>query len=87
MLFARAANALGAGGAGNESTVLSGAVLRTGGANLSAENITINGDGISGNPNDGSLRNVAGNSTINNLTTGSNSTVRVDAGQLIIMGR
>lgn len=86
ILQVQSAGALGLGGAGNETIIANGAVLRTLGANLGTENVTVNGTGIAGDAMDGALRNPGGTSTINDLVTGSASTVRVDSGELIIIG-
>jgi len=86
ILQAQGTNALGAGGAGNETNVASGASLRTSGASMVAENVSIAGTGITGDSSEAALRNLGGVSQIGNLTTTAASTVRVDSGELIING-
>ncbi len=76
VLIARGTNALGAGGAGNETTVSGTGSLQLQGANLAAEDLVTNGSGLVS----------TGLSTINSLTTGSVSTVFVPGGELIING-
>lgn len=75
-LLVRGTNALGAGGVGNETTVSGTGNLVLQGANVALENITTNG----------ALLTNTGNSTINDLTTGSVSTIAVNGGQLTING-
>lgn len=86
ILVAQGASPLGAGGAGNGTTVSSGASLRTGGANAITEDLTISGTGLASDPIDGALRNVGGVTQIRNLSTGAAATVRVDSGEVVING-
>ena len=75
--------ALGAATAG--TTVASGAALEVqGGLTAVAENLTLNGTGISSN---GALRNVSGNNTVTgNITLGSASEIQSAAGLLTLTG-
>ncbi len=86
ILNASGVNALGAGGAGNDTVVTSGASLRTLGGISSTENVTFSGAGIAGDGNEAALRNLAGTSNLGNLTTGAVSLLRVDSGEVIVNG-
>ena len=86
ILNASGANALGAGGAGNGTTVADGATLRTLGGISATEDVTISGAGLVGDTSEAALRNLGGTTQIGSLTTGAVATVRVDSGELIING-
>ena len=86
ILNASGANALGAGGAGNDTIVTLGASLRTLGGIGTTENVTFSGAGIAGDGNEAALRNLAGTSNLGNLTTGAVSLLRVDSGEVIVNG-
>jgi len=79
------ASALGASGAGNATTVSSGAVLRlSGGITVSNEPLTLSGLGIS---DGGALKNVSGNNTWSaNLTLGADTRINSDAATLTLGG-
>ncbi len=83
VLNIRSANALGATGSGNGTSVVSGAALEIqGGITTAAEDLTINGTGIS---NNGALRNISGDNTYAGvITLGSNSAIGVDANSLTV---
>ncbi len=81
VLNVRNATGLGATGAGNDTQVLSGAQLQFQQGALGSEAVTINGSGADGT---GSLRSIAGNNGIGSLTLGSDSTVQVDSGRLLV---
>lgn len=83
-LQAQGPSALGAGGAGNETTVTSGATLRLVGSTNATENVSIGGTGVSAD--EGAIRALGGVSSIDGLTTTAASTVRVDSGELILNG-
>ena len=75
-LVARGTNALGAGGAGNETTVSGTGSLQLQGTSLGSEDLIINGSGFS----------TVGNNVINNLTTGSASNLNIFEGELTFNG-
>ena len=86
VLNAYSTNALGAGGAGNETIVATGASLHLEGASMPTENVTINGSGIVTDALDAAIRQFGGVSAIGNLTLGAAATVRIESGELIVNG-
>ncbi len=77
-------NATALGGAGAVSVSSGTALELQGGIAVSAQPLTINGSGISGN---GALRNISGNNSWSGIVTlGSASTVQSDSGTLTISG-
>jgi autotransporter-associated beta strand protein len=83
VLRVTAANALGATGVGNGTTVVSGAALQLQGGNIyAAELLNLAGTGVS---NTGALRNVSGaNTWTGNITLTANTEIQSDAGTLTL---